>query len=79
MSEHDLHQRLTSIEGKIDKIEMALIGDGFGNSGYGARLTALEQKQKEIAMTAASIGGASGLGSGGAIMGLWYAIKTLIT
>jgi len=79
MSEHDLHQRLTSIEGKIDKIEMALIGDGFGNTGYGGRLKNLEVKHQEIARTAASIGGASGLGSGGAIIGLWYAIKTLIT
>ncbi len=79
MSEHDLHQRLNSIETKIDKIEMALIGDGFGNTGYGGRLRNLEIKHKEIAKTAASIGGASGLGSGSAIIGIYYAIKTLIT
>ena len=39
--------KLNNIEQKVDRIEKALLGDGFGNEGYMQRLQDIEKHVEE--------------------------------
>jgi hypothetical protein len=40
-------EKLNNIEQKVDRIEKALLGDGFGNEGYMQRLQDIEKHVEE--------------------------------
>ena len=42
-----MEEKLNNIEQKIDRIEKALLGDGFGNEGYMQRLQEIEKHVEE--------------------------------
>lgn len=42
-----MEEKINSIEQKVDRIEKALLGDGFGNEGYMQRLQDIEKHVEE--------------------------------
>lgn len=42
-----MEEKLNNIEQKVDRIEKALLGDGFGNEGYMQRLQDIEKHVEE--------------------------------
>jgi len=42
-----MQEKLNNIEQKVDRIEKALLGDGFGNEGYMQRLQDIEKHVEE--------------------------------
>jgi hypothetical protein len=42
-----MDEKLNNIEQKVDRIEKALLGDGFGNEGYMQRLQDIEKHVEE--------------------------------
>jgi len=42
-----MEDNLNNIEQKVDRIEKALLGDGFGNEGYMQRLQDIEKHVEE--------------------------------
>jgi mevalonate kinase len=85
MSEHDIHQRLSKIDNEVTQvksdimeIKTALLGDNFGNHGYGNRLKKVEERVKDIDKRSSAVGAASGAGSGGFVVAIIEGIKQLI-
>lgn len=42
-----MEEKINNIEQKVDRIEKALLGDGFGNEGYMQRLQDIEKHVEE--------------------------------
>lgn len=42
-----MEEKLNNIEQKVERIEKALLGDGFGNEGYMQRLQDIEKHVEE--------------------------------
>jgi hypothetical protein len=63
----------------VKEIKTALLGDNFGNLGYGKRLEHVEQKIRTSDKRHLGIGGASGFGGGSIVTAIWEAIKSIGT